>query len=88
MTDAELPALLVDCLSVWGVNGDVVAGDGAVEIGTAAGQFVLRRAAPNDGPIRWFLDTPDREAAGRGPRALPSIVAALSALRRTTADLP
>ncbi len=88
MTDAELRALLVDCLALWGVNGDVVAGAGAVEISTTAGRFVLRRATPNDRPIRWFLHTPDRDAAGRGPRASPSTVAALSVLRRATADLP
>ena len=82
MTDAELRALLIDCLVLWGVSGDVAAGSGAAEIGTPAGRFVLRYAAPNNMPVRWFLYTPGREAAGRGPRALPSIVPALSALRR------
>jgi len=82
VTDAELRALLIDCLVLWGVSGDVAAGSGAAEIGTPAGRFVLRRAEPSDRPIRWFLHTPNREAAGRGPRALPSIVPALSALRR------
>ena len=82
MTGAELRTLLTDCLALWGVSGDVAAAPGAAEIGTPAGRFVLRRAAPNDRPVRWFLRTPDREAAGRGPRALPSIVAALGALKR------
>lgn len=82
MTDAELRALLTDCLALWGVSGNVAAGDGAVEITTAAGCFVLRRANSDDRPVRWFLHTPDREAAGRGPRPVPSIAALLSMLRR------
>jgi hypothetical protein len=86
MTDAELRALLVDCLALWGVKGNVVAGAGPIEIATASGWFVLRRTGSADEPIRWLLHTPGREAAGRGPRALPSIVAALSALRSATAS--
>ena len=82
MTDAELRALLMNCLALWGVSGDVKAAPGVAEIGTPAGRFVLRHAAPDDRPARWFLHTPDREAAGRGPRTLPSIAAALSAIRR------
>ena len=86
MTDAELRVLLVDCLLLWGVSGSVAVAPGAAEISTLAGWFVLRHAAPTDRPVRWFLHTPDREAKGRGPRALPSIVAALSALRRESVD--
>ena len=82
MTDAELRALLVDCLALWGVSGDVAAAPGVAEIVTPVGRFVLRHATPSERPVRWFLHTPDREAAGRSPRALPSIVAALSVLRR------
>jgi hypothetical protein len=82
VTDAELRALLVDCVALWGVSGSVAVAPGAAEISTPAGRFVLRHAAPTDGPVRWFLHTPDRETAKRGPRALPSIVAVLSALRR------
>ena len=82
MTDAELRVLLMDCLVLWGASGSVAMTPGAAEISTPAGRFVLRHAAPTDGPVRWFLHTPDREAAGRNPRALPSIVAVLTALRR------
>jgi hypothetical protein len=88
VTDAELRALLTDCLALWGVSGQVAAGIGAVEITTATGRFVLRRAGLNDRPVRWFLHTQDREVAGRGPRAMPSIAALLSVLRRLSVDLP
>ena len=84
MTDAELRVLLVDSLVLWGVSGSVAMTPCAAEISTPAGRFVLRHAVPTHRPARWFLHTPDREAAGRGPRALPSIVAVLSALRRET----
>jgi hypothetical protein len=87
VTDAELRALLMDCLALWGVSGKVGVGNGAVEITTAAGCFVLRRADSNDRPVRWFLHTPKRGAAGRGPRPVPSITALLSMLRRLSTDL-
>jgi len=32
-------------------------------------------------PMRWLLQTPERRAADRPPRAAPSIVAVLTALR-------
>lgn len=32
-------------------------------------------------PTRWFPQTPEREAASRPPRPIPSITALLSALR-------
>jgi hypothetical protein len=85
VTDAELRVLLADCLTLWDVKGHVVAGDDAMEIRTVAGRFALRRAGPSERPIRWFLRTPDRDTAGRGPRALPSIVAVLNVLRRESA---
>ena len=43
--------------------------------------FSIARADPDLRPVRWFLQTPERRAAGRPARAAPSIVAALSALR-------
>ena len=82
MTDAELRLLLMDCLALWRVSGSVAVAPGAAEISMPAGRFVLRHAVPTDRPVRWFLHTPDRKSARRGPRALPSIVAALSSLRR------
>jgi hypothetical protein len=81
MTDAELRGLLRDCLALWSVEGRIsVAGDG-VTIHTADGAFVVSRAVETLRPVRWLLQTPPRAAAGRPPRAAPSIVALLSALR-------
>ena len=81
MTDAELRGLLGDCLTLWDVAGQVAAGDDGMRIVTADGVFVLRRAPADLRPVRWLLQTPTRAAAGRPPRAAPSIVAALTALR-------
>lgn len=81
MTDAELRALLIDCLTLWAVQGRVAVGDTDILIETPDGTFIIQRADPNLRPVRWFLQTPDRHAAGRSPRATPSIVALLSALR-------
>ena len=78
---AELRALLVDCLTLWGVRGHVAVDDESVTIGTSDGDFVVRRAPADMRPVRWFLQTPARVAANRPPRALPSIVAVLTALR-------
>jgi hypothetical protein len=81
MTNAELRLLLRDCLLLWDVAGRVTVGDGGMTIDTPDGKFVLQRAGPEMRPVRWLLQTPVRAAAGRPPRAAPSIVAALSALR-------
>ena len=81
MTDAELRDLLRDCLALWGVDGVVAAGGAGVELSTQDGLFVVQRAAEDLRPVRWFLQTPVRAAAGRPPRAAPSVVALLSALR-------
>ena len=81
MSDAELRGLLLDCLKLWEMPGRVVVREGDVAIETAAGVFSVRRADPGLRPVRWFYQTPEREAAGRPPRAAPSIVALLSALR-------
>jgi hypothetical protein len=81
VTNSELRALLVDCLKVWGVQGRVMADGDGVTVGTDDGDFVLQRAAPEMHPARWLLQTPSRRAANRPPRAAPSIVALLTALR-------
>ena len=39
------------------------------------------RITPGPPPTRWFLQTPERAAAGRAARPAPSITALLSALR-------
>lgn len=91
MTDAELRALVIDCLAVWGVRGRVRVGMNGIEIDTSTASdgiarntalcCVLRRAAPGQHPVRWVLETP----AQRKLRATPSIVAALNALRNMVA---
>jgi hypothetical protein len=81
VTDAELRGLLLDCLKLWDVKGRLAAGAEGWEIATQDGVFSISRADVDLRPVRWFLQTPERRAAGRPARAAPSIVAALSALR-------
>ena len=80
-TDAELRALLIDCITLWDVKARVAVGPGGIEIASNAGTYLLQRATPDQRPIRWLLHTPARRAANRPPRAAPSIGAALTALR-------
>jgi hypothetical protein len=81
VTNAELRALLIDCLKLWGVQGSVAADDDGATISTGEGDVVVQRTVPEMHPARWLLQTPARRAAGRPPRVAPSIVALLSALR-------
>jgi len=81
MTTAQLRALLRDCLSLWDVSGVCSVADNGISIDTDAGRFSVAPAAPELRPLRWFYQTPQRAAAGRPPRAAPSIVALLAALR-------
>jgi hypothetical protein len=85
MTDAELRSLLLDCLKLWGVTGKVAVHDAGLVIETPGGAFTVARADPHLRPVRWFYQTPERAAVGRPPRAAPSIVALLSALRNAMA---
>ncbi len=85
MTDAELRGLLRDCLALWDVAGKVTVEADHIAIGTAAGVFTVTRADPALRPVRWFYQTPERQAANRPPRATPSIVALLSAIRNVAA---
>jgi len=80
LTDAELRALLLDCLALWDVSARIVATDG-MRISAPHGTILVQRAPVEMRPVRWLLQTPERAAANRPPRALPSIVALLSALR-------
>jgi len=80
-TDAELRALLMDCLALWGVGGRVAAGAEGMQIATDRGVYLVQRAPPDMRPVRWLLQTPERRAAARPPRVAPSIVALLTALR-------
>jgi len=81
MSDAQLRALLLDCLVLWDVEGKVTVRDHDLAVETQTGTFSVTRADADLHPVRWFLQTPDRDAARRPPRAIPSIVALLSALR-------
>jgi hypothetical protein len=74
LTLAEQRDLLRDCLRLWEVEGKVVVGDDGVSVVAADGTYTL---TAGDSVVRWFLKTPDRPL----PRAVPSIVAALSRLR-------
>lgn len=85
MTDAQFRSLLLDCLKLWDIRGTVVVREGDLAIETADGMFMVRRAGEDMRPLRWFYQTPERAAAGRPPRAAPSIVALLSALRNAMA---
>ncbi len=78
---AALRALLRDCLVLWAVEARITVSDDAVILTTGAGPFTIQPADPDLRPVRWFLQTPERAAAGRPPRATPSIVALLAALR-------
>ena len=68
---------------LWDISGRVTVRETDVAIETPAGVFSVARASPDQAPIRWFYQTPERQAAHRPPRAAPSIVALLSALRNT-----
>ncbi|MGH7155096.1 MAG: hypothetical protein ACREF3_14325 [Acetobacteraceae bacterium] len=81
MTGAELRALLTDCLAVWEVRGTVTVTETGAAVIVGDRRVTLHRADHGDRPIRWLMQTPDRSAAGRPPRPLPSIVATLTALR-------
>jgi hypothetical protein len=72
-TQAELRALLLDCLTVWGVSGEVTAGDDGLTVTANAAACVVR-AGP--APTRWFV------TVGGRSRPVPSVVALLSAVRR------
>lgn len=85
MTDAELRNLLTDCLALWEVTGTVAVREADVAIETTLGLFTVSRAEADLRPVRWFHQTPERAEAGRPPRASPSIVALLSALRNAMA---
>ena len=88
MTDAELRGLLLDCLTLWGVDGRVEAAETGLAVVVRAARFLVNRAAPDLRPVRWFLQTPERAAAGRSPRAVPAVGALLAALRNALGATP
>ena len=88
MTDAELRGLLLDCLILWGVDGRVEAAEEGLAVVVQDARFLVNRAGPDLRPVRWFLQTPERAAAGRAPRAVPAIGALLAALRNALGATP
>jgi hypothetical protein len=81
VTIAELRNLLADCARVWGVDARITEQDAVLRLTVAEGVFEVRLAPKELRPVRWFLQTPERRNAARPPRAAPSVVAMLSALR-------
>jgi len=81
LTDAELRSLLTDCVAQCGVEARITTGADGMEIAAKPGTFLVQRAPTQMRPVRWLLQSPERAGANRPPRALPSIVALLSALR-------
>jgi hypothetical protein len=77
-SQAELANLLADSLVLWGVAGRIVPDADGLRLRHAGADYIVTAGPP---PARWLLHTPARQAAGRGPRALPSITALLTALR-------
>ena len=78
MTPADLRALLRDALILWDIPGRVTVEPDHIAITHGA---VTWRITRGQAPTRWFLQTPEREAAARAPRATSSITALLTALR-------
>jgi hypothetical protein len=81
MTIPELRNLLQDCLVLWSVAARIEAEAGGITLHAQDGAYSIHPAAEAQHPVRWFYQTPERAAANRPPRAAPSIVALLSALR-------
>lgn len=71
MSPPELRALLADSLALWGAEGRVVVEGDAV---VAAGMRVTA-AAPEDLPIRWWLERPGQK------RPCTSVLGLLRSLR-------
>jgi len=69
--------LLIDCLSLWGVDGRVSVNNEAIEIATSSITLRVQRAPRDMLPVRWLL----HRSANRPPRVVPSIVALLTAVR-------
>ena len=76
MTDAELRALLLDCLALWGLEGRVEATDPGMQITVDTKTLAVERAPADMRPVRWLLHRPNRP-----PRVAPSVGALLTALR-------
>ena len=76
----ELRALLIDCLTLWGIDGRVAVGADSMEISTGRDLPCAARR-PDMRPVRWLLQTPNAAPpiARRAPRPRSSRL--LTALR-------
>ena len=84
----QIRALLRDCAVLWDVEARVEFDGDGVALIVSGERYVVREAPPELRPVRWFLQTPERAAANRPPRAAPSVVALLSALRNALGAEP
>ena len=84
MTPADLRALLRDALKLWSIRAHVTVEPTHLAITHNQKTY---RITQGPAPTRWFLQTPDREAASRPPRPTPSITALLTA-RRAALGVP
>ena len=75
---ADLRALLRDALRLWGIPARVTVEPDHIAIARPEGTW---RITQGPAPTRWFLHTPERQAAGRPARPAASITALLTALR-------
>jgi hypothetical protein len=88
VNDDNLRAFLADTLALWGVAGEVHAGNNEVvtEIVAANGSIVWIERAPADTPFRWMVRWRVAGEAAGGvrelrPRACSSLVGMLAAIR-------
>ena len=57
MSGAELRGLLLDCLTLWGIDGRVAAAEMGMEIRTTEGLFIVQ-PAPLGHVLKWTSKTP------------------------------
>jgi hypothetical protein len=76
MTPPELRALLSDSLALWGVAGTVsIAEDGVALLAADGAPLRVRRASPEERPVRWWLERGERK------RPCTSVLGLLRGLR-------
>lgn len=81
MQQAELRMLVADSVRLWDVAAQVELEAEGIAVAGASARVMLRAARANERPARWVLTGPDGQR-----RMLPSIIAALRALRRAITE--
>jgi len=71
VTPPELRALVADSIAVWGIAGArvVVEGDG-IAVGAAGLALRIRPAAPEERPLRWWIERPGQRRPCTGTLGL------------------